>query len=341
MLTELNTRVLTQPPELHDIALDWSDLCDRCPVTLFQRPEWVLSWVEAFSPHNLRVVEVRSGGMLVGLAPLLIYPRGEERVLAFMGGGVSDYLDLLVDRQREHEIVFAILEAVRQLDDWTTLDLTDLPSSSVLHRTSLTRLATPHDNCSALLLPKTREELLQRLSKRQRANLRYARSRIQLEGGGLVELATADTLPEFMDNLFRLHGSRWSLSGQSGVLADEAVKAFHRQSAPGLLARGLLRLHRLRVAQHVVAVIYTLFAHTTVFCYLQGYDPEFAHLSPGTHLMFWVMVDAIRSGMSKFDLLRGQEAYKQHWRAEIEATHRIQLARLEAVRIASGELVAA
>jgi CelD/BcsL family acetyltransferase involved in cellulose biosynthesis len=341
MSTEFNTRVLTRPAELREIAIEWSDLCDRCRVTPFQRPEWILSWIESFSPQNMRVVEVRSGGTLVGLAPLLIYPRGRDRVLAFMGGGVSDYLDLLVDPQREHEIVVAILDALRQLDDWTTLDLTDLPAGSVLHRTSLTRLATPHDNSSALVLPKTREELLQHLSKRQRANLRNARSRIQREGGGVVELPTADTLPEFLDDLFRLHASRWSLSGQSGVLADENVKAFHRQSAPGLLAGGFLRLYRLRVGGHVVSVIYTLFERRTVFCYLQGYDPEFGHLSPGTHLMFSVMEDAIQSGISKFDLLRGQEAYKRHWRAEIEATHRIQLVRLETVRTAPSELVAA
>jgi CelD/BcsL family acetyltransferase involved in cellulose biosynthesis len=331
MSTELNTRVLTQPAELRDIALEWSGLCNRCRVTPFQKPEWILSWIESFSPQNMRVVEVRSGGTLVGLAPLLIYPRSGERVLAFMGGGVSDYLDLLVDPQWEQEIVVAILDALRLLDDWTTLDLTDLPASSVLNRTNLTRLATPHDNCSALLIPETREELLQHLSKRQRANLRNARSRIQREGGGAVELATADTLQEFMNDLFRLHTSRWSLSGQSGVLADEEVKEFHRHSAQRLLAPGLLRLYRLRVGEHVVAVIYTLFERKTVFCYLQGYDPEFGHLSPGTHLMFSVMEDAIQLGASKFDLLRGQEAYKLHWRAEIEATHRIQMARFETV----------
>ncbi|MCU1271181.1 MAG: hypothetical protein JWN74_2475 [Acidobacteriaceae bacterium] len=340
MSSELHTRVLTQSAELRDIATDWDGLCDRCRVTPFQRPEWILSWVDAFSPQSIRVIEVRSGGTLVGLAPLLIYPRGEDRVLAFMGGGISDYLDLLVDPQREHEIVVAILDVLRQLDEWTTLDLTDLPAGSVLHRTSLTRLATQHDNCSALLLPKTREELLQHLSKRQRANVRNARSRIQREGGGVIELATADTVPEFLDDLFRLHASRWSLSGQSGVLADENVKAFHRQSAPGLLARGLLRLYRLRVGRHVLSVIYTLFERTTVFCYMQGYDPEFGHLSPGTNLMFSVMEDAIRSGISKFDLLRGQEVYKRHWRAEIEATHRIQLARSETVPAAPEELVA-
>ena len=32
--------------------------------------------------------------------------------------------------------------------------------------------------------------------------------------------------------------------------------------------------------------------------------------------MFAAMEDAIPSGMSKFDLLRGEEAYKQHWRAQ-------------------------
>src|ERR1700730_3857178 len=196
MTISLNTRVLTQPAELRDIAGDWHLLCDRCSgATPFQQPEWLLSWVEAFSPENIRVIEVRSGSTLVGLAPLLIYSRGSERVLAFMGGAVSDYLDLLADAQCEHEVVIAILGVLRGLRQWTTLDLTDLSSRSVLLRTALAGIATQHDNCSALYLPETREELLQMLSKRQRANLRTARSRIQRAGGGQVELATAETLP--------------------------------------------------------------------------------------------------------------------------------------------------
>jgi CelD/BcsL family acetyltransferase involved in cellulose biosynthesis len=331
MSTELTMRVVTQPAELRDIAGDWGLLCDRCSgATPFQRPEWLLSWVEAFSPEDMRVVEVRSGNTLVGLAPLLIYSRGRERVLAFIGGAVSDYLDLLVDPQCEREVVVAIMDTLKGLPGWTTLDLTDLLSSSVLLRTALAGIATPHDHCSALCLPKTTEELLQLLSKRQRANLRNARSRIQRAGGGQVELATAETLPEFLDELFRLHTSRWSVASKPGVLADAAVKAFHRNSAPGLLARGLLRLYRLQLQQRTIAVVYTLFERETVFCYLQGYDPQFAHLSPGTHLMFSVMEDAVRMKMRKFDLLRGEENYKRHWRAQAEVTHRIQLPRMPA-----------
>ncbi len=277
----------------------------------------------------------------MGLAPLLIYPRGNDRVLAFMGGAVSDYLDLLVDPECEREVVSTIMTVLTGLPDWTTLDLTDLPSQSSLLRTALAGIAAVHANCSALHLPNTKEELLQLLSKRQRANLRNARSRIERAGRAQLELATAETLPEFLDDLFCLHASRWARAGQPGVLADTGVKEFHRLAAPGLLARNVLRIYRLRLRQRTIAIVYTLFEHGTVFCYLQGYDPEFAHLSPGTHLMFLVIEEAVRANMRKFDFLRGNEAYKQHWRAQAEVTHRIQLPRVRASRRDSIEISAA
>jgi CelD/BcsL family acetyltransferase involved in cellulose biosynthesis len=39
------------------------------------------------------------------------------------------------------------------------------------------------------------------------------------------------------------------------------------------------------------------------------------------------MREAISVGMRNFDFLRGQEVYKQHWRAEPKPTYRIQLPR--------------
>jgi CelD/BcsL family acetyltransferase involved in cellulose biosynthesis len=325
---EFKSYVFTDAARLLAIAHEWSALYERCPdATPFQRPEWVISWAETFSAERLRIIEVRSEGVLVGFAPFLIYPRGEERVLAFMAGGVSDYLDLLVDPQYESEVVAAIFQAVQQLDCWTTLDLTDLPANSVLHRTTLAKLATQHDQCSSLRLPATREELLQHLSKRQRANLRQAHSRLQKAGGGRVEVAKPETLTEFLEDLFRLHSSRWIRAGQPGVLSEETVKTFHRKVTPELLAHGILRLYRLRLQDRTLAVLYALLGKSTLFCYLQGHDPDFSPLSPGTYLMFAVMEDAIFSGMSKFDLLRGDEGYKQHWRPVGEPTCRIQYVR--------------
>src|SRR3954462_11592029 len=93
MGSESKTRVLTDISQLLATVDEWRGLYERCPgATPFQHPDWVISWAQIFSPERIRLVEVRSENMLLGLAPLLIYPRGEERVLAFMAGGSSVYL---------------------------------------------------------------------------------------------------------------------------------------------------------------------------------------------------------------------------------------------------------
>ena len=327
--SDLVTRLLTTPEQLRGVAPEWMDLWQRCPQAItFQRPQWLLPWIEAFSPRDTVAIEVRSQGTLVGLAPLLVYPKGTERVLAFMGGGVSDYLDILVDPQYTPQVIASIFAAVVEIPGWDVLELTDLPWNSALLRNSISAESVcEHDICSVLNLPDTTGELLHIFSKRQRANLRNAHSRMQRAGGAPVEIASSETLHDFLEDLFRLHAARWSSTGQPGVLHDEAVKVFHRASAPALVESGVLKLYRLRMGQRTLAVIYALFDRETVLCYLQGFDPESAYFSPGTVLMFAVMEDAVKQGIRKFDFLRGQEPYKLHWRAQGQSTYRIALPR--------------
>jgi len=327
--TELSARVLRSVGEIWQISSEWHDLFHRCRATAFQSPDWLLPWIEVFSPQEMVFVEVRCANQLVAIAPLLIYGRDSERVLAFMGGGVSDYLDVLVDPNFESQAISEIIRVVLKAPEgWTVLDLTDLPShSALLSIPFLQRLTREHDSCSLLHLPNTREGLLHLFSKRQRANLRNAHSRLARAGDSQFEIATKETLSAVLEDLFSLHSNRWSEQGESGVLNDERVRAFHRACAPALLQSRLLHLARLRLANRSIAVIYSLSFHETVYCYLQGFDPEFGFLSPGTQLMFSVMSDALTRGVQEFDFLRGQEAYKRHWRAENKPTFRVQLTR--------------
>jgi len=325
----LDTRVLRTVPELKEICWEWRDLFQRSGATAFQSPDWLLPWIQIFSPEKIAAIEVRSSSHLVGLAPLLIYRRDSERVLAFMGGGVSDYLDLLADPAFETQVVSEIVSAMLALqDDWAVLDLTDIPGhSSLLSFSSWKDQVNEHDWCSGLSLPDTSEELLHLFSKRQRANLRNARSRLERAGGGQVEVATSETVSEFLDDLFRLHGDRWSQQGQPGVLDNSRVQSFHKTCAPRLLESRVLHLCRLRLKDRTLAVIYSLNSNHTAYCYLQGFDPEFSSLSPGTYLMFSAISEALRQGMKDFDFLRGQEPYKQHWRPQSKPTYRISLCR--------------
>jgi CelD/BcsL family acetyltransferase involved in cellulose biosynthesis len=325
----METRVLTSLPELQQITSDWQDLFHRCRATPFQSPDWLLPWIEVFSPENIIAVEVRSSGRLVGLAPFLIYQRDSERVLAFMGGGVSDYLDVLADPDFNSHVISEIVSEIRNSEeDWTVLDLTDIPAqSSLLGFPAWADQVREHDCCSVLPLPQTSQELLHLFSKRQRANLRNARSRLERAGGGQLEIAQTDTVSAFLDDLFSLHTSRWSEQGQSGVLDDSRIRWFHKTCAPRLLEGDRLHLCRLRLGERTAAVIYSVLSSTTTYCYLQGFDPGCSYLSPGTHLMFLAISHALGCGMREFDFLRGQEAYKQHWRAQAKPTFRISLPR--------------
>jgi CelD/BcsL family acetyltransferase involved in cellulose biosynthesis len=339
---DLRARVVRTAAAIRELSSGWRELFQRCRANPFQSPEWLLPWIEVFSPEKMLLVEIRSGEHLVGLAPLLIYRRDSNRVLAFMGGGVSDYLDVLVDPEFESEVVFEIGKAVlNATEDWNLIDLTDLPHhSSLLTEQAFKSEAREHDSCSTLQLPQTNEELLHLFSKRQRSNLRNAHSRLQRAGGGEVQIATRENIAEFLEDLFALHGSRWSERGETGVLSDPKVRSFHKSCAPRLLEAKLLHLSRLRLKQRTVAVIYSLLDKETVFCYLQGFDPEFGFLSPGTHLMFSVMSDTLERGMREFDFLRGCETYKQHWQAENKPTYRIQLTRRDLAALLSTKLSA-
>lgn len=338
-MSDVEAKVLHGRSELLALLPEWRELFAHCAdATPFQSPGWILAWIEAFSPSRLIAVEVRHQGRLVGLAPLLIYPKGSEQVLAFAGGGVSDYLGWLIDGDGgplSDEVLFALLSAVQDVPKWTVLDLTDLRRHNRVLRSALGQAAQPHDVCFVLELPSSREELLNTFSKKQRANIRYARSRFERVGGGSFELANSETLSSALEELFTLHGSRWQTAGQPGVLHDRTVQQFHRIAAPALLREGLLRLYRLRVGQFTIAVIYSLFFRDTAYCYIQGFDPAFAELSPGTLLMFHVIEDAVDHGMSRFDFLRGEEAYKLHWRPCAENTYRIELTRAKLLQVLS------
>jgi CelD/BcsL family acetyltransferase involved in cellulose biosynthesis len=300
--------------------------------------------MRSFEPPHPLLIEVRRSDQLVGLAPLLIYQSESERVLALMGGGVSDYLDILVDPDFASETLALIWNHIKDEPDWTALDLTDLPiTSPVLHTRphDFNFSKTVQDVCSGLTLSSKTEELKNLFPFRQVRNLRNARNRLYRAGSVHIEIAARENLLLFLDTLFDLHRQRWALAGQPGVLADPAIQSFHKTVAPQLLDRGVLRLYGLRLNGRIIASLYALFERDIASCYLQGFDPDYARFSPGAHLLGSVIADAVREGKQRIDFLRGREPYKQHWGAVESSTFRIQASRIPRLQEATSAFRAA
>jgi CelD/BcsL family acetyltransferase involved in cellulose biosynthesis len=143
----------------------------------------------------------------------------------------------------------------------------------------------------------------------------------QAHGDMRIETIT-DRAESFLDHLARLHRARWETRAQSGLLADEAVQTFHRLAAPKLLGAGFVRLYLLSFAGQVTGAYYGLAAKRRAYAYIGGFDPAFAHESPGTILIAHAIAQAHEQGDERFEFLRGGEAYKYAWGAQDEPVYR-------------------
>ncbi len=340
MKSSIEVRAVATLTELCELEGDWVDLWHRCHgMSIFQSPDWLIAWVESFAPHRLWVLEARRNDTLVGLAPFFIYGTGGDRIVAPLGAGVSDYLDVLVDPDAP-EALDALLEFLwEHAWEWTELQIPDLQASSVLlsrdfrrgpanhpvasgNREHFNQELTACDFCAQLNLPPSIDELRTVVPAKQIRNLRAARRQLDR---AQVELADRATLDEFLESLFRLHEKRWQRNGEQGVLADPRVRDLHRRAAPRLLERGVLRLFGLRHCDVLIACLMAFFEGDAARLYMQGYDPDWARYSPGAQLIGAALEQAIAEKKPVADFMRGRETYKYYWGSRDEPTYRLRI----------------
>lgn len=322
--------------DLERLRPEWSELWERTPgATPFQSPEWLLSWWSQLGHGQPWVIGLRRGNRLAGLAPFILDGDGPAPTVTLAGTGVTDYLDVLLEPDAVVPGAALVLGRLAgRRERWTVCDLQELREGSPLLATppppGTTAEASLQEVCPRALLPADVEALRRSLPARLRGELRSDRRRMERAGATWFELADRHTLPEYLEALFGLHRARWKERDLPGVLASEAVRAFHAEAAPALLARDLLRFHGLRFGGRLVAVLYCLARGETVYYYLGGFDPGLGRFSPGTLLVAHAMEDALRSGAREFDFLRGGESYKYRWGARDRWNRRLRLWCVEA-----------
>lgn len=328
-MTTLASELAATDAALRALAPEWDALFGRVPDALpFQSPAWLLPWWDAFGTGRPRAASLRADdGRLIAVLPLYVLDEPPERKLLLLGAGTTDYLDMLQEPGAPPDAPGRLLAAAlasAERDGVTACDLTSLPDGS-----PLCDVAPPDgwweasrwgESCAVLTLPAAGRTLETVVPKGKRRDLRLARNRAVAAGGWAVETARPDTLELLLQQLISLHQDRWRDTG-SGVFADPRVVAFHRAAAPGMLARGLLRLAALRLRGRVAAVNYVLLdrAGRTLF-YLSGYDRAFARESPGTILLGDMLEQALREGARELHFLRGRESYKLDWGAAEQTT---------------------
>ena len=312
---------------LRALRPEWDALWHRVPgASPFQHPDWLLPWWQQFGTGQPRVACTHRGARLTGILPLYVLDEAAPRLLP-IGAGTSDHLDALLEPGIP---IDALLHPL--LSESYPCDLIELPPGAALLALSASsgwHAAWRDDSaCPVLALPGTIEALCGTVPARTLRKLRMNRNRAERAGGALIETATADTLAPLLSELIGLHQARWTTAGEPGSFADPRVAAHLTESAPALLAGGLLRLQALRLHGEVAAVTLALLAPGRILFYLSGFDATRAFESPGTLLLGAMLEEAVREGRREADFLRGGEAYKYAWGATDRRNRACRLNRL-------------
>jgi CelD/BcsL family acetyltransferase involved in cellulose biosynthesis len=122
-----------------------------------------------------------------------------------------------------------------------------------------------------------------------------------------------------------LHNLRWDGRGRSDAFHTPELIAFHRDLAPLAFARGWLRLYVLRLNGRQAASLYGFLYGGKFYFYQSGFDPAFAKYSVGLLTMGLAIQDALKEHVVEFDLLHGNEAYKDHWAPLQRGIRRLEL----------------
>jgi CelD/BcsL family acetyltransferase involved in cellulose biosynthesis len=181
-------------------------------------------------------------------------------------------------------------------------------------------------NCWFVELPETWKEFLARQSKSHRKQLRRLETRVlDSPRSQWHQVKLFDEFQPAWKIFVELHQQRRQSLGQRGCFASPQWAAFHEVVARQLLREGRLRMSWLELDGKPAAAEYHFAGGKTTYVYQGGLDPERLDEEPGRLSMIRCIQHAITEGHRKFDLLRGDESYKAHWRATPKETFHVQV----------------
>ena len=264
---------------------------------------------------------------VIGIAPMV----KKDGVITFLGStDLWDTHDFIIRKDSERVFLSAFLEYLEQeqcteirleslLEDSYTVSLLPSLAAAKGYRVDLVR----EDCLMGVPLPKTWDEYLMTLRKKDRHELRRKLRRLDSEVD--VNIRRLSEVSEISESI----GTFLSLMAESREDKYEFLTfdrdKFFRSVSVELAQQGVLQLFFLEINGVKTAATFCLDYNNIRYLYNSGYDVNYAGLGAGFLLKALCLQGAIREGKSYFDLLRGSEPYKFHLGASSKELYRLSI----------------
>ena len=304
--------------------------------TPFMSWAWHRAWAEAApdAAASFALLSRRDDGNPDALLPLArrrtLFHRVPVTALTWAIGdmGCPDYLDVPAMPDADLSALVPQLESL----DWQVIVLSnlapDMPNARRLCAALVERGHTLHREplwtCPYLELSDDWERYLAGVTKSRRQALRYMDRNLRRRHAVTITDYNGERVEEGWRHLVDLHQRRWT---SPGALSDPAIQRLHLRFAKELSQRGELWLTTLDLDGVPGAAWYGFTHGDTVYFYQCGRDPQWEKESVGQVIIAAMIRRAMERGFKRFDFLRGNDPYKQHWTSSARITEQLTIFR--------------
>lgn len=331
----LSVRVCRTWEDLEQFRERWNSLLRANPASsIFQTPEWLASWWQAYGRNRdlFALVFADSTGAIVGIVPLY---SDQTHFLGFSlttlrmvgaGSGDSDGLDFITAPGYARNCAKAFSAWLAGQKEWHVCMLETFPQHSPVAECLYLELQEPGMKLDSTLtpnfiidLPPTWPQYLSSLESSFRPLLtRYPRRLQSRFKVSFSRCEDAGDLNTQLQTLFDLHQMRWTGRGETGAFAGSERRDFYSRMATAFQQRGWLEFWRLELNGETVGAQFCFRYNDTVSLLQEGFHPRYAAEKIGYALKAHLLAEMIRTGARRYDFLGGADPYKSKFGARQE-----------------------
>lgn len=319
------------------LEAQWTELQCRATCSFFQSWGWIGNWVDALPPHvRPRVFEVRLDDRVVGLALLGHQTVWRHRILPSNALFVSETGDpefdcltvehngFLVDRASSATTVREATSGLVKLKlPWDELFLSGIARKDVedyVHGArsaglcAVVNVEKPDHFVDCEGIRQSGGDYLDALSRNTRYQIRRAMRAYEEHAPLTFHVAqTLEQAKTYFENLRRIHQQYWVSKGLKGAFGSSFTVDLHRNLVCTRFPKGEIQLAEICVGAAPIGYLYNFVWNGVVSNYQSAfvYDRD-GRLKPGLVSHCCAIQYNIKAGMKTYDLLMGNQRFKQN-----------------------------
>lgn len=323
----LRLEIVRDPAAFMALAREWNAVLAQSPQVgnPMLTHEWFRAWWEAFGEKKeLLILLLRSGGRLIGIAPLMRFWASHYgapmRLLSLITNDHTNRADF-IGVERSRECVRLVLDFLRgQVGRWDMAELNFLPADSPTvdavrdqaGQFGLVCGEKPSYRSPFITLTGSWEKFYGGLDGHFRRNMKSREKRLAALASVEFE-ECRDSLDRFLPEMFAVGDRSWKGKEKTAIASTPTLRRFYTRLAELTHPKGWLSLHLLRVGGKPIAFHYSLRNDGAVYLLKTEYDTGYHTFSPGHQIQKRVLQACYAGGLREFDFLGSDMPWKREW----------------------------